>query len=60
LIPVADGIDKSHLSSAHLEAGATITVHSTIEQEGSSNLDFQPKGLVFTLTFAAPRSSRGG
>jgi PAS domain S-box-containing protein len=28
--------------------------------EGSANLDFQPKGLVFTLNFAAPQSSRGG
>jgi PAS domain S-box-containing protein len=30
------------------------------ELEGSANLDFQPSGLVFTLNFAAPRSSRGG
>jgi PAS domain S-box-containing protein len=30
------------------------------ELEGSTNLDFQPRGLVFTLDFAAPRSSRGG
>jgi len=33
LIPVADGIDKSHLSCAYLEAGATIAVQSTIERE---------------------------
>jgi hypothetical protein len=44
LIPVADGIDKSHLSGTPLEAGVTITVHSTIEQEGSSNLGFQQTG----------------
>jgi PAS domain S-box-containing protein len=30
------------------------------ELEGSANLDFQPSGLVFTIEFAAPRSSRGG
>jgi hypothetical protein len=38
----------------------TFVPESHAFSSGAQNLDFQPKGLVFTLIFAAPRSSRGG